>query len=43
MDPETDSFAMELIKKGKLVEGYTLIYLRQIRDLLNELKQEAKA
>lgn len=36
--PETDSFAYDLINEGSVVEGYTLIYLRQIRDLLIDLK-----
>lgn len=38
--PETDSFAHELISNGKPVEGYMLIYLRQIRDLLIDLQDK---
>jgi len=43
MDPNTDKFAFDLINEGRVVEGYTLIYLRQIRDLLVDLLVETKA
>jgi len=37
MSPDTRQIAIELIDKGRVVDGYTLIYLQQIRDLLDKI------
>ena len=40
--PGTEALEHELIDKGKVAEGYTLRYLRQIRDLQNEILKELR-
>jgi hypothetical protein len=39
--PDTYEIENDLISNGKVVEGYTLRYLRQIRDLLLNLESSS--